>query len=186
MRALVCLALVSICVAFGQSISTKRAYLPSALAAQVKADTEVDADCPPLAESVATTWLRLSRLDPLSVRVDGRGPCLEGANNRTILLYARSGDAWRKVLETVGNGLRRLPDEHHGWRDIEVLGHSDAFMTVHYIFRFEGREYKPAECAEIDNTVGGPPRPKRQPCSFDWKASHDQPTTSRVETEPRQ
>ena len=38
MRALVCLALISTCAAFGQNISTKNAYLPSALAAQLRAD----------------------------------------------------------------------------------------------------------------------------------------------------
>jgi hypothetical protein len=172
-RALVCSALVSSCVALGQGISTKQAYLPSDLAVQIEADLRVGDGCPPVGDSILTTWLRLSKARPLAVRVDGCGICLSGVTNGSILLYARGRHTWRKVLDAQGVRMFSLPGRTQGWRGLDLLQHVNAFISTHLIYRFDGLEYKPAECVEVDNTTGGPPRPKRQPCSFDWKASVD-------------
>ena len=173
MRARVCSALISSRVALGQGISTKQAYLPSVVVTQVRAELETEDDCPPLAESISTTWLRLRHSGSLSVGVDGFERCFKGENNRVVLLYARIGSAWRKVLRTKGNRLRRLSSEHHGWRDLDVLELSDLFISVHLVFRFDGLECKLADCVEVDNASGGPPRPKRHECSFDWRGYYE-------------
>ena len=187
MRALVCLVLTSTCVAFGQGISTKNAYLPPVLVTQVKAELETEDDCPPLARSISTTWLRLHQDSALSVSVEGFERCSVGENNKLILLYSQTNHGWHKVLDTKGSRLRKLSGVHHGWHDLDVSGTSNLFISVHYTFRFDGREYKPADCVEVDNTVGGPPRPKTHQCSFDWKVLNDRSTTTfRVQTEPRE
>jgi hypothetical protein len=172
-RALVCSALISSYLALGQGISTKQAYLPSVVAKQVKAALVTEDDCPPLAGSISTTWLRLSHNGSLSVGVDGFERCFKGENNRVILLYSRHGKDWHKVLDTKGNRLRRLSTEHHGWHDIDVLEPSGLFISVHLVFRFDGDEYKLTDCVEVDNTSGGPPRPKIHTCSFNWRGYYE-------------
>ena len=169
-RALVYSTLISSCLALGQGISTKSAYLPSDLVAQLKSDLAGDYDCPALSESIATIWLRLSKNGPLAVRVDGRG-CLAGVTNGRIFLYARSENVWHKVLDTQGVRTSSLPTRSQGWRDLDVVQHVDAFISTHLIFRFDGLGYKPADCVEVDNTSGGPPRLKSHTCSFDWKVN---------------
>jgi hypothetical protein len=171
--AFVCLALASSAAGLSQAISTKDIYLPSDLADQLKGEFARDHDiCPSLSESVETTWLRLRQGDPLAVRLDGRG-CMAGVTNRSILLYSRSGSTWRKVLDATGNGMYTLPSRSQGWRDLEVVQHVNAFIGTYLIYRFDGLEYKPVDCVEVDRTRGGPPRRKHQTCSFDWKASND-------------
>jgi hypothetical protein len=172
-RALVCSAIVSTCVTLGQSLSTKRAYLPSSLVTQVKVELETEDDCPPLSESVSTTWLRLNHKGFLSVGVQGFERCFKGENNRVIILYARSEDSWRKVLDTKGRSLRRLSNEHHGWHDLDVLETDNLFVSVHLVFIFDGDKYRLADCVEVDNTSGGPPRPKIHMCSFNWRGYYE-------------
>jgi hypothetical protein len=165
-RALVCSALVSICVALGQGISTNNAYLPANLAAQIKTDLDVNDGCPLLADSISTSWLRLSHGDALAVRVDGHG-CLSGVTNGPILLYARDGSSWRKVLDAQGNRMYTLPTRSRQWRDLEVLQHINAFITIQLIFRYDGSVYRAVSCQSVDETVGGPLHPETQKCNFE-------------------
>jgi len=149
------------------------------LAAQLKADLIAGDACAPLAESIVTTWLKLSKDGPLAVRVDGRG-CLAGVTNWSILLYSRDNNTWRKVLDAGGYRLSLLPTRRHGWRDLEVVQHVNVFISTHLIYRFDGNVYKAVACESVDGTLGGPLRPKRRKCSFDHVLAQS------VQTEPRQ
>ena len=174
MRALVWLALAPSLAAFSQGISTKNVYLPSDLAAQLKADLVLVEGCAPLTESIATAWLRLNKDGPLVVRIDGRG-CLAGVTNTSILLYVRGSRGWRKILDATGDRMYSLPTRHHEWRDLHVVQHVNVFISTHLIFRFDGSIYKAALCQSLDETIGGPLHPNRQTCHLDGQASSGQP-----------
>jgi len=56
---------------------------------------------------------------------------------------------------------------------LDVTRFRDPFIGVHLIFRFDGSEYKLFDCDEVDETIGGPPRPKSHKCSFNVRGYYE-------------
>jgi hypothetical protein len=74
-----------------QAIVTKEAYLPRDLVKVVRADLPdyLAHDCPDLADSIRTTWLRLNNAG-WSVVIQGIRHCFAGANNGSYFVYTHA------------------------------------------------------------------------------------------------
>ncbi|MEO8128776.1 MAG: hypothetical protein ABJF23_09300 [Bryobacteraceae bacterium] len=122
--------------------------------------------------------LSVSRFEPIQPRyqtvlAEGLLPCLSGNVNHLILLYVLIGKDWHKVLDETGAKLERLPSATRGWRHLTLWQHSSAFESLNLSYQFDGTEYKPVSCKEVefaDPSTGNPhPKPKSVPCTWDWK-----------------
>lgn len=107
--------------------------------------------------------------------VEGLAPCLAGANNGALLVYARFGDGWRKVSDETGQRLHRLATKRHGWRDLELWQHDSAFQSIRYVYQFDGKEYRAIRCNVVQFadalTTTAFPKPIYNPCTWDWRES---------------
>jgi|SRR5579862_2585646 len=156
----------------GQAIVTKDAYLPRDLVKVVRADLPdyLGDDCPDLADSIRTTWLRLNSAG-WSVVIQGIRHCFAGANNGSYFVYTHTENGWRKILDASGNRVYRLSTKTNEWQDLTVRQHSSAFESIRMIYKYDGNTYRATACLEVDEAEGGPPRPRIKDCSFDWRSA---------------
>jgi hypothetical protein len=174
--------IVFLSVASGQSKSEVSAPLPPEVLTLVKADLNLNLtemqSCVRSSGKEFEQMIRTTRkaMAPryLAFVVEGLGPCFSGANNGPYLMYVRFGNKWRKVFDDIGNGVDFLETRTNGFPDVARRQHGSAFMSVRFVYRFNGNQYDVAGCDVVwfsDPLTGKDfPKPQYEPCTWDWKA----------------
>ena len=175
------IALWSIISLFGQTVQKNLATVPSDLLAQLKQDIGIDTytqkclgdNLLRFDQSISTEWLSLNAPVGPSLLVQGLGPCLSGASNSPLLLYAKFHGGWRRVLDGTGERLGKLNTFTKSWSDVELLEHDSAFSSIRYVYKFDGRKYQAVVCNVVqfaDSAAGKAfTKPRYGPCTWDWK-----------------
>ena len=57
-------------------------------------------------------------------------PCLSGNVNHNILLYVRTGEGWRKILDDRGASLERMSSRTHSGQALVTWQHDSAFDSA--------------------------------------------------------
>lgn len=124
-------------------------------------------------DAIRVTSTKLSGKNERSWIVEGLGPCLAGANNGPIWVFAPLAGTWRNVLYDIGQTLRKLTNRTNGWYDLELLKHDSAFASIYLVYQFDGSGYQPVRCFvlrfpfEGDDKVSS--KPVRERCDWDWR-----------------
>ncbi len=78
-------------------------------------------------QMIRVTRLRLSTGTRPALLIEGLGPCLAGANNGPLIIYAFTNAKWRKVFDGIGQRVDAPATRTRGWRDLELWRHDSAF-----------------------------------------------------------
>lgn len=128
----------------------KAADLPSDLIAAIQNEPIVkrcaDFGGATFGKMATTTWLELKRNQAPALLLEGLPPCLAGNDNGAKLIFVRSNDVWRKVLECIGDVVEVAQTRTSGWHDLVLWQHDNASRSARQLLRFDGTRYRSVSC----------------------------------------
>jgi hypothetical protein len=108
-----------------------------------------------------------------SLLVQGFGLCVAGATNGSIFLYGNFEGRWRKIFAESGERLTEMKSSSNGWPDLQFSVHDSASSTFRFVYKFNGTQYHPTNCAVVSIPVEEwtKPHPKSEtsPCYWNWR-----------------
>jgi hypothetical protein len=157
-------------------LQRKTADLPSGLIAAIQNEPIVKR-CggfggAALGKTATTTWLELKRNQAPASLFEGLPPCLAGNDNGTKLIFVRSNDVWRKVLECIGDAVEVIQTSTNGWHDLVLWQHDNASRSARQLLRFDGNRYKSVSCNLVqfqdEITRKKLAKPRYEPCTEEF------------------
>jgi hypothetical protein len=78
----------------------------------------------------------------MEYQVTGRGTCSCGAQNCSVWIYRKNGDAFNRVLEGNGTESKVARTTHNGFNDVVVTSHDSAATQYRATYIFDGERYR--------------------------------------------